>query len=72
MATIFPGLILMYRPDVFEVVPTLRDLLVFPMNLIWHPGFTTHWGAAIAGGLLFVATVLVLVAGQLLERRDVV
>lgn len=71
MVTIFPGMIFMYRPDVFEASPAFRDLLVFPMNLVWYPDFTAHWGGAIAVGLLLVATVLVLLAGRLLERKDV-
>jgi hypothetical protein len=71
MVTILPGMIFMYRPDVFEATPALRDLVVFPMNLIWYPDFTAHWGGAIAVGLLLVATVLVLLAGRLLERKDV-
>ena len=37
MVTIFPGMIFMYRPDVFEAYPAFRDLLVFPMNLVWYP-----------------------------------
>jgi ABC-type Na+ efflux pump permease subunit len=45
MVTIFPGMIFMYRPDVFEAAPALRDLLVFPMN---SSGIRTslHIGAA--------------------------
>lgn len=71
MVTIFPGMIFMYRPDVFESAPALRDLLVFPMNLIWYAGFATHCGGAIVIGLLFAAMMLVWLAGRLLERKDV-
>jgi hypothetical protein len=71
MITFFPGITFMYRPDVFEAAPALRDILVFPLNLIWYPGFARQWGAAIAVGFLLVATGLVLVAGSLLERKDV-
>jgi hypothetical protein len=69
MVTFFPGITFMYRPDVFEVAPALRDILVFPLNLIRYPGFTMQWGAAIAVGLLLVATVLVLLAGRLSNGR---
>ncbi|HYY30594.1 MAG TPA: hypothetical protein VE860_21840 [Chthoniobacterales bacterium] len=48
-----------------------KDLLVFPMNLIWYAGFATHWGGAIVIGLLSAAMMLVLLAGRLLERKDV-
>jgi hypothetical protein len=71
MVTILPAMIFMYRPDVFEATPALRDLLVFPMNLIWYPDFTAHWSGAMGVGLLLVATILVLLAGRLLQRKDV-
>jgi hypothetical protein len=69
MVTLLPGITFMYRPDVFELAPALRDILVFPLNLIWYPGFTRQWGAAIAVGLLLVTTVLVWLAGRLLEWK---
>jgi hypothetical protein len=71
MVTLFPGITFMYRPDVFEAAPALRDILVFPLNLIWYPGFARQWGAAIVVSLLLVTILLVLLAGRLLERKDV-
>jgi hypothetical protein len=35
--SIFPGFILMYRPDLYADRPLLRDVVVFPMNLVWYP-----------------------------------
>ena len=52
---ILPGMIYMYRPDVFAGTPVLRDLIVFPMNLVWYAEFSQHWGFPLAALLLAIA-----------------
>ena len=69
--SILPSMIYMYRPDVFAGAPTLRDLIVFPMNLVWFPDFSRHWGFPLAATLLAIAACLVAVAGWRIERRDI-
>jgi ABC-type transport system involved in multi-copper enzyme maturation permease subunit len=69
--SILPSMIYMYRPDVFAGVPTLRDLIIFPMNLVWFPDFSRHWGFPLAATLLAIAAGLVTIAGWRIERRDV-
>lgn len=70
--SMFPGMISMYRPDIFDGRPTLKDTIVFPMNLIWHKGLSGHWGAVLASLMLALAISLAGVAGRSIERRDVV
>ena len=45
---ILPSTFYMYRPDIFTDAPKVRDLIVFPLNLIWYPDFAANLGI---GGL---------------------
>lgn len=69
--SIFPGFILMYRPDLYAGRPLLRDIIVFPMNLVWYPEIARRWGIAIALALLALALALAALAGWRFGRRDV-
>jgi hypothetical protein len=71
IVSMFPGIIYMYRPDIFAHVPALRDAVVFPMNLVWYPEVAIHWGPPLATLLLCLAVALTALASWLMERRDV-
>jgi hypothetical protein len=71
MVSMLPGVIYMYRPDVLACVSTLRDFVVFPMNLIWYPGVAITWGPTVTACLLAVAAGLSVLAGWSVDRRDV-
>jgi hypothetical protein len=68
--SVMPGMLFIYRPDVYEGAPLLRDILVFPMSLVWYPGIAAAWGLAIAAALLLLTAAFVALAGARLERRD--
>jgi hypothetical protein len=68
---LLPSMVYLYRPDVFADAPALRDVLVFPMNLVWYPEFAARWGWPLAGLMLGLAALLVALAGSRIERRDV-
>ena len=70
-ASILPGLIYMYRPDLFEGAPLLRAIAVFPNTLMWHPDFTARWGMALGAAFCCTAVALVVAAGKCIEARDV-
>ena len=70
--SILPGMIYMYRPDLFADAPLLRALVVFPLNLVWYPGFATHWGMPLAGVFFALACTFVAASGWRMERGDVV
>jgi hypothetical protein len=69
--SIFPGFILVYRPDLYADRPLLRDIAVFPMNLVWYPGIARASGIAIAAALLVLAALLAVIAGWRFSRKDV-
>jgi hypothetical protein len=69
-ASILPGLIYMYRPDVFEDAPLLRAVAVFPNTLIWHPDFSARWGLVLAAAFCCAALALIAAAGKCIEARD--
>lgn len=71
IASMFPGMIYIYRPDVFAAVPAVRDVVVFPMNLMWYPQVAIHWGPPLAALLLCFAIIFAALAGWSIERRDV-
>jgi hypothetical protein len=71
IVSMFPGMIYMYRPDVFADAPALRDVVVFPMNLVWYPEVAIHWGPPLAALLLGLAVAFSAFACWLVERRDV-
>jgi hypothetical protein len=68
--SILPGMIYMYRPDVFEDAPLLRAIGVFPNTLIWHPDFSASWGIALGALLCCAAFALVAAAGKRIEARE--
>jgi hypothetical protein len=68
---ILPGSIYMYRPDLFDDAPLLRAILVFPMTLLWHPGFSARWGIALAALLLSLTIILMAASGRRIEARDI-
>ena len=70
--SLLPGMVYMYRPDVFLGAPDVRDLIVFPMNLVWYPDFAARWGSSIAALFLALAVAVAYAAGWRIERRDVV
>jgi hypothetical protein len=71
MAAMLPGIVFMYRPDFFDLVPGLADYIAFPANLLWHPDFAARFGLPIALALALAATVVVATAGGLLDRKDI-
>jgi hypothetical protein len=71
IASMFPGMIYIYRPDVFAGVPAVRDVVVFPMNLLWYPEVALQWGLPLAALLLCLAIGFTALAGWSIERRDV-
>ncbi len=71
IVSMLPGMIYIYRPDAFEGMPLLRDLAVFPLNLVWHKGLAARWGVVLAGLLLAAAACLAALAGRRIERREV-
>jgi hypothetical protein len=71
IVSMFPGMIYMYRPDVFADMPTLRDAVVFPMNLVWYPEVAIRWGLPLAVLMLLLAATFTALAGSLMERQDV-
>lgn len=70
-ATMFPGAISMYRPDIFDGMPALRNLTAFPMNLLWFPEVGARQGWAIAAMMLAVAAAFIAWGGWRIERDDV-
>jgi hypothetical protein len=70
LVSMFPGMIYMYRPDVFAEAPGLRDIIVFPTNLVWYPEAAIHWGAPLTVLLFGMAAGLAALAGSLFEARD--
>ena len=71
LLTILPSTFYMYRPDLFETAPRLRDLIVFPLTLVWYPDFGASSGFLLGGLLLALAAVLLVAAGWVFERRDI-
>ena len=69
-AAMLPGTFYMYRPDLFEHATLLRDVIVFPLNLVWYPDFSRRWGLPLAASLAVLAVVLIAAAGRRIERRD--
>ena len=71
MATLLPGSIYMYRPDVFTRYEGLHEAIVYPMNVVWMDasGVTIAWLVSAASIVLVAA--IVGAAGWLFERRDV-
>jgi hypothetical protein len=69
-ASILPSTIYMYRPDVFEAMPRLRALIVFPLNLVWYPDFSASWGFALGSLFMGLSAALVAAAAWTLEKRD--
>lgn len=66
-----PSVVYMYRPDVFAGAPWLADILVFPTSLMWHLEFAAAFGLSLGAAFAAAAGLLVVVAGALLDRRDI-
>jgi hypothetical protein len=71
MLAMLPGVVYLYRPDVYDAAPALADVLVFPANLLWHDAVMTHWSPIIVLVLALATLVLVALAGRCLAQRDV-
>ena len=69
--SILPSMIYMYRPDVFAEAPLVRDVVVFPMSLVWYPDFAARWGPPLAGLFFGLTLVLAAASGWRIEQRDV-
>ena len=69
--SMLPGLIYMYRPDVFEDAPLLRAIAIFPNTLIWHLDFSTRWGLVLAAVFCCAALALIAIAGKCIDARDI-
>jgi hypothetical protein len=69
--SILPGVIYMYRPDVFEHTPVLRAIAVFPNTLIWYPDFSARWGFLLAAVFCCTALALIGVVGKCFDARDI-
>jgi len=70
LAAMAPGLVYVYRPDVYEAAPGLADAIVFPGNLIWHSVWAARWGPPLGAACLFLAGLLAFLAGERLRRSE--
>jgi hypothetical protein len=66
--SIFPGMFYIYRPDIYSAAA--RDLLVFPVNLIWFPDVAVRWGGIITVVLLMMTSLLAFAAGLIAEKHE--
>jgi hypothetical protein len=71
IVSMFPGMIYMYRPDLFADAPAVRDVIVFPTNLVWYPDLAVSWGLLLAALLFGLGVALAALAGRSIERRDI-
>jgi hypothetical protein len=69
---LLPGSIFMYRPDVFQDHAALRDLIVFPCNLLWRGESLPKVTPALALSAVTVSAILLVGSGRCLRRIDVV
>lgn len=67
---ILPSMVFMYRPDLLESAPGLKDVAVFPMNLVWFPDVAERHGWSIAAAMLSFGCLAAMFAGAVLEHRD--
>jgi hypothetical protein len=67
-----PGSIFMYRPDVFQGHAALRDLIVFPCNLLWRGESLPKITPALMFSAAAVSAILLAGGGRRLRRMDVV
>ncbi|SDH57076.1 hypothetical protein SAMN05421505_11852 [Sinosporangium album] len=70
IAAVLPGGMYMYRPDLFS--PALKDLLVFPANLLWHEDDAPAIAAIGVPLMLAAAAVLTALAAWRLNRTDTI
>ena len=68
MISIFPGMFYIYRPDIYSAAA--RNVLVFPVNLIWFADVAVSWGWLIAVALVAVALLLASGAGLIAEKQE--
>jgi hypothetical protein len=69
---ILPGAIFMYRPDVFQGHATLRDLIVFPGNLLWHSESLPKITPIVLLVAVATGTLLLAGGGRRLRKMDIV
>jgi hypothetical protein len=69
---VLPGSIFMYRPDVFQGHAALRDLIVFPCNLLWRSESLPKITPALLLSAAAVSALLLVGGGRGLKRMDVV
>jgi hypothetical protein len=67
----FPGLIYMYRPDVFQDAPLLRAIAIFPTPCSGIPISVSRWGPVLAPVFFCAAFALIAVAGKRIDARDI-
>jgi hypothetical protein len=68
MISIFPGMFYIYRPDIYA--EAARNVLVFPVNLIWFADVAVTWGWVIHAALLGMAVLLAFAAGLIAEKQE--
>lgn len=71
LVTILPGTIYMYRPDIFETSTNIRDVVVFPLNLVWYAEFSADWGFLLGASFLVLGAGLVVAAGWAFAKLDI-
>ncbi|AUX21256.1 uncharacterized protein SOCEGT47_017360 [Sorangium cellulosum] len=70
-AVVLPGAMFMYRPDLFAGREALRDVVVFPANLVWHAGAMPALAPALSLAALALSAAMILLGARRLERADV-
>ncbi|MCB9638424.1 MAG: hypothetical protein H6727_05885 [Myxococcales bacterium] len=71
IAPILPTSLFIYRPDAIAAKPWMKDIVVFPLNFIWHPQSGPFYAAILIPVLLIATAGLLWLSGVWLERRDV-
>jgi len=72
MVSILPSSIYMYRPDVINKSQLIRDIVVFPANLLWYKNQIPTLTLYLVPFLICITALLIWIAGIRLERSDVV
>jgi hypothetical protein len=68
---VLPGSLFMYRPDVFQENAALRDLIVFPCNLLWRGESLPKLTPALLLSAVAINALSLIVSGRCLKRMDV-
>lgn len=69
-AAVLPGALYIYRPDLFAGRAALRDVLVYPANVVWLAGALPAMTPAILASTVIVCAVLLVAAARRLARVD--